>query len=89
MRSSDSAAASNSAPSSARAEADTDNCADEVTDAFRQTYAGSGGRAEGDPADWSAFVSVLADLTPPEGSELDHEPDAGRVLGLLECPGGV
>src|SRR3954454_15357651 len=45
----------------------------QVTAAFRDAYAASGGRGEGAPADWTAFVRVVEDLDPPAGREMDHE----------------
>jgi hypothetical protein len=47
--------------------------ADAVIDAFNATYPATGTDADAPAADWAAFATVIADLTPPAGEELDHE----------------
>jgi hypothetical protein len=52
---------------------DSAEYADAVIDAFYATYPTTGTDVEAPAADWAAFVSVVTDLTPPEGEELNHE----------------
>jgi hypothetical protein len=47
--------------------------ADAVIDAFDATYPTTGTDVDAPAADWAAFASVIGDLTPPEGQELNHE----------------
>lgn len=51
----------------------SEDYADTVIEAFRETRPTGTEYYDVPASDWKAFVSVIEDLTPPEGAELAHE----------------